>query len=462
MRIAWFMPMPPAGGTAATPAVAAVSSVAAQHDVEIFAGSDAEAGAWTAWQVPVRSAVEFLWRHARRPYDLEVYHLGNTPRHDFVWGYLWNYPGLLVLEDRHFHAARARILLDRLEPRLDQYGAELSFNHGIDPDVRRPLALFTGGTLSAWPMRRSALAAARAVAVHGPGLSDELRSESLPPIERLPFASTDPGGHAALRSSARSGALRQRLRLHADELLVAVIGPLRRSRRIPEILQAVVAVRAAGTRLRLLLAGSPADDCDLDAEMARAGVGEAVSYERAVSDDDLDAALGASDAALCLGWPPSGELNALWLRCVAAGVATVVTDQTDYGDFPLLDPRDAEPPNTGEGASARPPLALLADLAAEQQTLRLALRRLAAEPGLRAGLGDAARARWSSRHTPEHLAQAYLRCIDRAAQLRSLTIVLPDHHRPDVFAHARRLVQSVGGALPPELPPSRPPTAEPP
>jgi glycosyltransferase involved in cell wall biosynthesis len=460
MRLAWFMPMPPADRTAATPAIAAVSAVAGQHDLEIFAGSAAEAAAWAGWQVPVRDAVEFLWRHARRPYGLQVYQLGNTPRHDFVWGYLWNYPGLLVLEDRHFHAARARILLDRLEPRLDEYAAELSFNHGVAPDIRRALALFTGGTLSAWPMRRAALAAARAVAVHGQCLSDELRPESPASIELLPLASADPGGHAALRSSPRSRALRQRLRIDENELLVGVIGPLRRSRRVPEILQAIVAVRAAGTRLRLLLAGSPSDDCDLDAHMARAGVGAAVSCESAVSDEDLDAALGASDAVLCLGWPPSGELNALWLRCLAAGVPTVVTDQTDYGDFPLLDPRDAERPGPGEGTSVRPPLALLSDLAAEQQTLRLALRRLAAEPGLRARLGEAARARWSSRNTAEHLGLAYLRCIDHAAQLRPPTVVLPDHHRPDVFAHARRLVRSVGAALPSELSPPRPPTAE--
>jgi len=244
-----------------------------------------------------------------------------------------------------------------------------------------------------------------------------------------------------------------------DELLVGVIGPLHRSRRIPEILQAVVAVRATGTRLRLLLAGCPSDDCDLGAEMARAGVGEALSCERALSDDDLDAALGASDAALCLGWPPSGELNAVWLRCLAAGVPTVVTDQTDYAEFPLLDPRDAQLPAADEGPSVRSPLALLTDLAAEQETLRLALRRLAAEPRLRARLGEAARAQWSSRHTPEHLARAYLRCIDRAAQLQPSTVVLPDHHRPDAFAHARRLVQGVGATFPSELSPSRPPAA---
>jgi glycosyltransferase involved in cell wall biosynthesis len=460
MRLAWFMPMPAAGCTAATPAIAAVASVAARHEIDVFAGSGGEARAWTEWQVPVRDAVEFLWRHLRRPYDLEVYHLGNTPRHDFVWGYLWNYPGLLVLEDRHFHDARGRILLDRLEPRLDQYGEELGFNHGIDPDVREALALFTGRTLLAWPMRRAALAAARAVAVHGPSPSDELRSESPTSIERLPLASADPGGHAALRASPRSRALRQHLRLGEDELLVGVIGPLRRSRRIPEILQAVAAVRAGGTRLRLLLAGSLSDDCDIDAEMARAGVGEAVSFERAVSDDDLDAALGVSDASLCLGWPPSGELNALWLRCLAAGVPTVVTDQTDYGEFALLDPRDREQPGAGEGPSVRSPLALLTDLAAEQQTLRLALRRLAAEPRLRARLAEAARARWSSQHRPEHLARAYLACVDRAAQLRPARVALPGHHRPDVFAHARRLVQSVGATLPSELSPSRPPTAE--
>ena len=43
----------------------------------------------------VRSAHEFPWRHRETPYDLTVYQLGNSSYHDYLWPYLFRFPGLL-------------------------------------------------------------------------------------------------------------------------------------------------------------------------------------------------------------------------------------------------------------------------------------------------------------------------------------------------------------------------------
>ena len=42
-----------------------------------------------------------------------VYQLGNSASHDFMWAYLFRYPGLLVLHDAQVHQARALWLLQR-------------------------------------------------------------------------------------------------------------------------------------------------------------------------------------------------------------------------------------------------------------------------------------------------------------------------------------------------------------
>jgi hypothetical protein len=41
-------------------------------------------------------------------YDLCVYQTGNSRTHEFIWPYLFRWPGLVVLHDARLHHARAR------------------------------------------------------------------------------------------------------------------------------------------------------------------------------------------------------------------------------------------------------------------------------------------------------------------------------------------------------------------
>ena len=59
------------------------------------------------------------------PYDLVVYQLGNAACHDYMWGYLFRYPGLVVLHDAQVHQARAQSLLGGWTPRRDDYHARV-------------------------------------------------------------------------------------------------------------------------------------------------------------------------------------------------------------------------------------------------------------------------------------------------------------------------------------------------
>ena len=110
MRVAWFSPLPPdASGIAA-------------YSAEVVPLLMPRFGALDLYSAPLSGAppsraidpVEFTWRHRRQPYDLVVYQLGNSKAHDFMWSFLFRYPGLLVLHDAQVHQARALWLLSRL------------------------------------------------------------------------------------------------------------------------------------------------------------------------------------------------------------------------------------------------------------------------------------------------------------------------------------------------------------
>ena len=109
MRVAWFSPLPPSQSGIAAYSWEGVGALAARGwSIDLFAPALPDQPCPPG--VSAYRAVEFVWRHRRHPYDLPVYQLGNSSAHDFQWGYLFHYPGLLVLHDAQVHQARARLL----------------------------------------------------------------------------------------------------------------------------------------------------------------------------------------------------------------------------------------------------------------------------------------------------------------------------------------------------------------
>ena len=80
------------------------------------------------------------------------------------------------------------------------------------------------------------------------------------------------------------------------------------------------------------------------------------------------------------------------------------------------------------------------DILDEEHSLRLALRRLGADTGLRLRLGAAARAYWESNHTVAAMAADYDRVIALVLELPAPAIDLPDHLRPDPLRHTREVI----------------------
>ena len=108
--------------------------------------SPAPDDAATSGQVRVQSAHDFPWRWARGQFDLVVYQAGNSKVHDFLWPYLFRYPGLTILHDARLHHARARTLLVPGRERI--YRDEFAFNERTtSPDAAElAVAVSTGRT----------------------------------------------------------------------------------------------------------------------------------------------------------------------------------------------------------------------------------------------------------------------------------------------------------------------------
>jgi len=413
VRIAWFSPLPP------------VRTGIAACSAELLPALRTRG--YTIDPYPAEAAHDFVWRHSREPYDLIVYQFGNSSHHDYEWAYALRYPGLVVLHDTHLHHARAAFLLR--ERRLAEYRSEFRWNHPeVSPDAAElAIAGFDSALYYEWPMVRALVDSSRLVAVHGAGAARELADTRVVPI-RL--------GHGELVTPERAREARTRIRstygIADDAILFGCFGGITPEKRIPQVLAALAAIVPYARGAHLLLAGTPAAHYDVRADIAAHGLQDRVTVTGYLeSDSDLTDHLAASDVSLNLRWPTARETSGPWLRALAAGVATVLTDLVHLGDVPSLDPRTWTANHVPRSAD---PVCVAIDILDEDHSLRLAMKRLATDAALRLELSHAGREHWRREHTLDAMVEDYERIIALAA---ARPADAPIREREDAPAHLR-------------------------
>jgi glycosyltransferase involved in cell wall biosynthesis len=423
-----------------------VPALRIRHEIDVYVDESVAASA-----IDARSAHEFIWRHRHTPYDLTVYQLGNSSHHDYLWPYLFRFPGLLVLHDAHLHHARAAALLRRHE--ADAYRAEFRANHPEETADAAELAVagFDSHLYYMWPMTRLAVEASKLTAVHSRPLAAHLAADvEDAAIEYLRLSqgtwlSADEQHAARVR-------VRERYQIAPDAVLFGCFGGLSQEKRIPQILDAFRASPKprsgeGGPSARLLLGGASADYFDLSDAIRSRDLGDRViETGYLATDDELTDAIAAVDVALNLRWPTAREMSGPWLRALAAGKPTVIVDLLQTVDVPALDPRSWT--HCGGRSSGEEAVAVAIDILDEDHSLRLAMRRLAEDEPLRRSLGDAAQRYWLRNHSPEAMHDDYERLMTMARERSAPAPALPIHLLESGTGLLERLLKPFGVPAP--------------
>jgi len=428
VRIAWFSPFPP------------VKTGIAGRSGELVDALRARGYAIDTY--PEARAHDFPWRRRLEPYDLIVYQFGNSSHHDYEWPYALRYPGLVVLHDTYVHHARAALLLR--EKRIDDYRAEFRWSAAnISPDAAEiAIAGFDSALYYNWAFTRGLVETSRLVAVHGEGARHELiesladRTAGTQGATRAARIVAIRLGEGVLVSADREARARRDVRakygIPQDAVLFGCFGGLTAEKRISQIVAAFRAIEPHAPDARLLLAGAAAAHFDVAAEISGS---ETVTFTGYLdTDDDLTDHIAACDATLNLRWPTARETSGPWLRALAAGKPTVITDLVHLADVVSLDPRTWRVTNNGltdtdHGSRTTDPVCIAIDILDEEHSLRLAMRRLAADAELRARLGRAARDYWMREHSVEGMADDYERIMRDAAARPDPVVDVPAHLR---------------------------------
>jgi glycosyltransferase involved in cell wall biosynthesis len=410
MRIAWFSPLPPAR-TGIAGYSASLLAMLENASLRID-------------RIEAAHAHDFVWRHRQTPYDLVVYQLGNSPWHDYMWAYLFNYPGLVVLHDARVHHARAaQLLRDR---RIDDYRREFAYDH---PDASAAGAEYAieglkGSAFYLWPMTRSVVESARLAAVHNDFVAQELR-------ERHPAAAIERirlGTPVRTASPHARDDIRRRYNLGDDSIVFVSFGLVTAEKRIEPILRALRVLTSRGVDAHLLLVGASGFE-HLETAIAAERLERRVHVTGYVDDERIADYLSAGEVSLSLRWPTAEETSASWIESLAAGKATIITSLPHNADVP-------------------PSVAVSIDLLDEDAALLAAMSRLAGDRALRETLGSAAREYWRAHHRVELMADDYRRLITQAASMPAPSQAgLPAHLTHDYGSLAAAIANEIGVEL---------------
>ncbi len=391
-RLAWVSPLPPAVSGIADYSAELIEYLAGLYDIELVVNpAEPFVTRTLARRHLVLGADELAGRHEAEPFDLFIYHVGNSHHHLYMLDLMRRFRGLVVLHDIYLGG------LVQLAIQAGVWPTTLADEVRREGEARLARLLragrVTGETvLDAVPLNRRILESAEAVIVHSAWAWQRVRRLVSVPVARVPLMAPVP----QLQSRADE---RRRLGLPPDAFLIATLGLVSPAKRLPALLRAVAALSPSlRQQARVLVVGfaAPEQQAELHTLAESLGIVSMIHFTGRVSLDDFAAYARAADVCVQLRYPTRGETSAALYRALGAGAACVISEQGAMAEIP-----------EGVALKVRTPEHEVEDLTA-------ALLRLYQQPGLRAELGEAAGRYVAEHHQVAHVVQQYAAMIELA------------------------------------------------
>jgi glycosyltransferase involved in cell wall biosynthesis len=266
--------------------------------------------------------------------DLDLYQIGNSPAHAYVYRAALRRPGVVVLHDFGLH----HLVLQETVERGDKASyLRLMRRAYREPGVHlgRHVAAGLGGQMlpALLPLSEHLLDASLAVV----GLSRSLTARvarSLPghPVLHLPHHLAMPLAPLPTRAEARRA-----LGLPEDALVVTAPGLATAAKGLHAAVRVAARLRATHPALRLVVAGAVEPGLALQAWSDAAGLGDGLIVTGRTSIEDFVRHLVAADVVLALRFPSHGEMSGAVVRALGVGRPVLVTAGTPAAEeFPGL------------------------------------------------------------------------------------------------------------------------------
>jgi glycosyltransferase involved in cell wall biosynthesis len=267
--------------------------------------------------------------------DVPVYHIGNNPDfHAKTWFLSQQKPGIIVLHDLKLHHFFEGIYRDRLYDQpaylaiMRRYYGEPGYEAGLAWWRQEIPITFLA---EQFPMTAWAVENALAVVVHTAHARDRVALETGTPVWHLPlaYASRSNPPKAAGPPTPWDGGPFPRGR----RARLAIFGYLNINRRIVEFLGAL-ALMPERERFEVHFYGMLFRQAEVEAAVARLGLGGQVVFHGYLPEEELEAGLAEADLAINLRFPTMGEASSSQLRIWDHALPSLVTRIDGYADLP--------------------------------------------------------------------------------------------------------------------------------
>lgn len=378
MKVALWSPLPPAPSGVADYVAESLPFVAERCDLVVVVEDSSAVDSDLARRFRVVRPAEVP------AVDLDLYHLGNSPLHGYVYRAAVLQPGVSVLHEWSLHDLVLHETVGRGD--VASYLRQMRHDHGpAGAFVARQVVRGLGGEVLPARFALNELLLESSLGVVGTTrfIVDRV-SRRIPdrPTCHVPLHALGSGAPVPDRAAARRA-----VGLPEHALVVTAPGFATSSKRLDVAIRAAARLRREIPSLRLVVAGAVDDSLPLATWAAQAGLGEALVLTGRVTMEDLVRHIVAADIVLALRYPSRGEMSAVLLRALAVGRPALVTAGTPAAwEFPegVVVPID---PGRHE-----------------ERELAGMIAALARRPALCEAIGRAARSHLVEHHDPVRLA----------------------------------------------------------
>jgi glycosyltransferase involved in cell wall biosynthesis len=340
--------------------------------------------------------------------DLDLYHLGNSPAHAFVYRAARARPGVVVLHDWSLHHLVLRETVERGD--VPAYLREMRRAYGeTGTFVARQVARALGGELlpALFPLNDRVLEGSLGVVALSAQTASRV-ARRLPGRPRLylPHHLSLPIDPPPTQAESRAA-----LSLPAEAFVVTAPGLATAAKRLDVAVRVMARIRADHPEAMLVVAGGADPRLPLAAWAAQAGLGDGLRVTGRLDLPAFERHLAAADVVLALRFPSHGEMSGAVVRALGVGRPVLVS--------------------AGSAAAEEFPEGVVVAIdpgAAEEAELEAFLRHLRASVALRGDIGVLAAAHVRRHHGLEETARtlaSFLGTVE-AAKAESLAALQAD------------------------------------
>ncbi len=390
-RIAFFGPLSPIHSGIADYDEELLSLLRNEYQIDVFTDSETQ-------HASAFHHSEFYFKQRRRPYDLILYQMGNSLFHEYMYGYVFHFPGVIVFHDYCLHQSRAIMLFSK--GLVQEYIEETKLDHPQGEEIGHAVAsgIFSELFFYYFPLVRPLLKSALAAAAHTEVVAERLRVTETPVIH-IPMA---------VLSEARQGSLDP----FPGKLVLASFGLATRAKRILEILPAIARLARGCDNLLYLIVGDVGPRFHLEEEIRQRGIQDLVQVTGHVEREKFQELMNRADIILNLRYPSAGEMSATLLRAMACAKPVLISRLQYLREIPQDVALQVRPDR-------------------EIEDIYSNLEKLIRDPELRTRLGNSARIYIETHHRPEQMLNGYRRLIELGFQRKA------KFHPPRLPLHLR-------------------------